>query len=69
MVELVSLMSATYIYFLCQALDLRCLQIEFVRAAEPAMYKPLHEHFRSLVLQDWVDMSTKQTWRFYKKNC
>ncbi|CAI7632183.1 unnamed protein product [Penicillium bialowiezense] len=34
-VELLSLMTATYIYVICQALDLRSLQLEFVKLARP----------------------------------
>ncbi|KAK4187338.1 Phenylalanine/tyrosine ammonia-lyase [Podospora australis] len=33
-VEVLSLMAATYIYVLCQALDLRCMQIEFKRRVQ-----------------------------------
>ncbi|RYP65891.1 hypothetical protein DL771_008075 [Monosporascus sp. 5C6A] len=33
-VEVLSLMSAAYIYTLCQAVDLRCLHLEFVKVAE-----------------------------------
>jgi phenylalanine ammonia-lyase len=33
-VEVLSLMAATYIWILCQALDLRCLRVEFGRAVE-----------------------------------
>ncbi|CRG84387.1 hypothetical protein PISL3812_01679 [Talaromyces islandicus] len=51
-VELVSLMSATYIYLLCQALDLRCLHLEFVKAAKPAIHNLLREHFGELVVSD-----------------
>jgi phenylalanine ammonia-lyase len=51
-VELVSLMSATYIFLLCQALDLRCLHLEFVEAARPAIHNLLREHFGKLVVSD-----------------
>lgn len=34
-VELLSLMTATYLYVICQALDLRSLQLEFVKLARP----------------------------------
>ncbi|KAK1142041.1 hypothetical protein N8T08_008247 [Aspergillus melleus] len=34
-VDILSLMAATYLYVLCQALDLRALHIEFVKAARP----------------------------------
>ncbi|KAK3386056.1 L-Aspartase-like protein [Podospora didyma] len=39
-VEVLSLMAAAYIYTLCQALDLRCLQLEF-RAAVPGVLLPI----------------------------
>lgn len=37
-VELSSLMSASHIYTVCQALDLRVLQVNFFQALEPALY-------------------------------
>ena len=37
-VELVSLMSASYLYTVCQALDLRVLQITYFQALEPALH-------------------------------
>jgi phenylalanine ammonia-lyase len=45
-------MSATYIYLLCQALDLRCLHLEFVAAARPAIHNLLREHFGQLLVSD-----------------
>lgn len=45
-VEVVSLMAATYLYALCQALDLRCLHLEFVKTAERAIRDMVHEVFR-----------------------
>ncbi|KAJ5155742.1 hypothetical protein N7492_008545 [Penicillium capsulatum] len=34
-VELLSLMTASYLYVLCQALDLRALHLEFIKVAQP----------------------------------
>jgi phenylalanine ammonia-lyase len=38
-VEVLSLMAATYLYVLCQALDLRALHLEFVKDAQPKINK------------------------------
>ncbi|KAL2000282.1 hypothetical protein VTN02DRAFT_3315 [Thermoascus thermophilus] len=47
-VEVVSLMAATYLYALCQALDLRCLHAEFATAAERAIREVVHDVWRPL---------------------
>ena len=44
-VELSSLMSASHLYTVCQALDLRALQINFFQALEPALYAVNHQVF------------------------
>ncbi|QSZ37507.1 hypothetical protein DSL72_008605 [Monilinia vaccinii-corymbosi] len=46
--NVLNLMSANYLYSLCQALDLRCLHIEFVGAAEAKISALLHRSFKSL---------------------
>lgn len=48
-VEIFSMMVATYIYILCQALDLRCLHAEFVKTVEPVIYKIFCEQFSSAI--------------------
>ncbi|PHH90514.1 hypothetical protein CDD83_3439 [Cordyceps sp. RAO-2017] len=48
-VEVLSLMAATHIYILCQALDLRCLHLEFVKEAEPAVGAIARDCFGSMV--------------------
>ncbi|KAK1457291.1 phenylalanine ammonia-lyase [Colletotrichum cuscutae] len=45
MTEILCLMVATYIYALCQALDLQCLHLEFCNVARPAMLE---------VAQNWI---------------
>jgi phenylalanine ammonia-lyase len=62
-IELVSLMSATYIYALCQALDLRCLHLEFVKAAEPSILQILRELFGLIVQEREFDSFANQAWK------
>jgi phenylalanine ammonia-lyase len=45
-VEVLSLMGATTIYVLCQALDLRCLHLEFFEQAKPAIYDIVDQIFK-----------------------
>lgn len=61
-VELVSMMVASYIYILCQALDLRCLHLEFVTAVEPVIHDIIREHFGTeMNEQDFTCFATR-TW-------
>ncbi|KAL9579716.1 MAG: hypothetical protein Q9212_004941 [Teloschistes hypoglaucus] len=76
-VELVSLMSASYLYTLCQALDLRVMQKIFFRELEsnlsslhrtvfssylsPATIKELHIRVWSRVQASWLSASSKDT--------
>ncbi|KAI7971149.1 hypothetical protein EIK77_002349 [Talaromyces pinophilus] len=62
-VELVSLMSGTFIYLLCQALDLRCLHLEFVKAAEPAIRQLLKTQFGNLMADKLFDDFAEQSWK------
>ena len=48
-VELASLMSASYLYTVCQTLDLRVLQVTFFRALEPAIHTINHKIFGDLL--------------------
>ena len=48
-IDVVSMMAASYLYALCQALDLRCVQLEFSAVAEPAARNILQECFSSIV--------------------
>ena len=50
-VDLASLMCASYLYTVCQALDLRVLQLVFLQSLEPALYK-INRHAFSPVLCD-----------------
>ena len=68
-VELVSLMSASYLYTVCQALDLRVLQMTFFQALEPALYAVNKKIFGRLLSNSELDelhMSlwahTQETW-------
>ncbi|KAK4166992.1 L-Aspartase-like protein [Cladorrhinum sp. PSN259] len=51
-VEVLSLMVAAYIYVLCQALDLRCMQIEFRERFGKMFEKSVEEWFGSVVRRD-----------------
>ena len=48
-VELASLMCASYLYTVCQALDLRVLQLVFLQSLEPALYKLDRQAFSPLL--------------------
>ncbi|KAL8942689.1 MAG: hypothetical protein Q9211_001287 [Gyalolechia sp. 1 TL-2023] len=50
-VELASLMCASYVYTVCQALDLRVLQLSFFQSLEPLLYAVNHQAF-GLLLSD-----------------
>ncbi|KAL8650329.1 MAG: hypothetical protein Q9226_005190 [Calogaya cf. arnoldii] len=75
--ELVSLMSASYLYTVCQALDLRVLQNRFFEHLEPALYainlEILGEHLSPAAMEElhiniwthvkvtWIQTSNKDT--------
>lgn len=63
-VELLSMMTATYIYILCQALDLRCLHLEFVKAAQPEITRLLRENFSSSMTEECFSEFSDRTWKF-----
>lgn len=48
-VELASLMCASYVYIICQALDLRVLQLSFFQSLEPLLYAVNHQAFGPLL--------------------
>ncbi|KAK3997781.1 L-Aspartase-like protein [Cladorrhinum sp. PSN332] len=63
-VEVLSLMAATYIYVLCQALDLRCMQIEFRQRFAEKLEKVVAEWYTSVggdvgVSQSALELSHK----------
>jgi phenylalanine ammonia-lyase len=62
-VEIVSMMTATYIYVLCQALDLRCLHLEFVKVAQPVINGLLHKHFRSGTTEEYFNEFENRSWK------
>lgn len=61
-VELVSLMSASYLYSVCQALDLRVMHINFFRALEPIFRSDLSEAFVNLFTQPELDDLHRNLW-------
>lgn len=63
-VEIVSMMTATYIYILCQALDLRCLHLEFVKVARPKITGLLHKYFGSSMIEESFNEFSNRTLKF-----
>ena len=61
-IDVLSMMTASYLYALCQALDLRCLQLEFSAVAEPAARSIFHECFSSLVSETTSDSLHTDVW-------
>ena len=68
-VELSSLMGASYLYTLCQALDLRARQFNFFRALQPQMKQLVFETFGSAfsaddlnLLQDRMCVCVEESW-------
>lgn len=61
-VELASLMSASYIYTVCQALDLRVLQISFFQELEPALYAVSRQVFGQFLSYLDVDKLHLRVW-------
>lgn len=61
-VELSSFMSASHLYTVCQALDLRVLQIIFFRALEPALYTVNRRIFLPLLLEADFDELNANLW-------
>ncbi|KAI0079300.1 phenylalanine ammonia-lyase [Panus rudis PR-1116 ss-1] len=53
--EVLSMLTASYIYILCQALDLRALQTEFQRGIDTITRTELSNHFGSVLSQDQLD--------------
>ncbi|KAJ2977851.1 hypothetical protein NQ176_g4140 [Zarea fungicola] len=62
-VEVLSLMSAAYILALCQAVDLRCLHLQFIRAAQPATDKIIRDIFSAAAeAPDAVSQLQQRAW-------
>ncbi|MCJ1435486.1 hypothetical protein MMC27_004860 [Xylographa pallens] len=61
-IDVVSMMTASYLYALCQALDLRCLQLEFSAVAEPAARSILQECFSSIVSETSFESLHTEVW-------
>ncbi|KAK4101225.1 phenylalanine ammonia-lyase [Parathielavia hyrcaniae] len=60
-VEVVGLMAATHLYVLCQALDLRCLRIEFDNEVEKVVKGVLEECFSTALADHQVGLVEKVT--------
>lgn len=63
-VEIVSMMTATYIYILCQALDLRCLHLEFAKVVQPIITGLLHKYFGSGMTEESFNKFSNRTLKF-----
>ncbi|KAL8950889.1 MAG: hypothetical protein Q9222_003106 [Ikaeria aurantiellina] len=61
-VELVSLMCATYLYTVCQALDLRILQLLFFQSLEPVLYAVNHQAFGRRLSDEGFDELHSNIW-------
>ncbi|KAI9694162.1 MAG: hypothetical protein M1822_003433 [Bathelium mastoideum] len=62
-VEVVSLMAATYLYALCQALDLRCLHLEFVKAGKPELQAKFNEAFEATLPHTSLGVAFEGSWQ------
>jgi phenylalanine ammonia-lyase len=51
-IEVISLMQATYLYALCQAIDLRCLHLEFEHTVETQILVLVEDVFQSVVPEE-----------------
>ncbi|KAJ5095419.1 Phenylalanine ammonia-lyase [Penicillium alfredii] len=61
-VEVLGLMSATYLYVLCQALDLRALHIEFATHARPDLDAATADLLRALGAEAQVSVAQSALW-------
>ncbi|KAF2648201.1 putative phenylalanine ammonia-lyase [Lophiostoma macrostomum CBS 122681] len=66
-IEVISLMQATYLYALCQAIDLRCLHLEFQYAVEPKMLNLARETFGFVVPKDKMSSFSSGSWEVMLK--
>ncbi len=60
--EVLCLMQATLLYMLCQALDLRCLHLEFIKVAKPAIAKLVEQNFGRFIPYEDLDFLTEAAW-------
>ncbi|KAE8385712.1 L-Aspartase-like protein [Aspergillus alliaceus] len=60
-VEVLSMMAATYLYTLCQALDLRALHLEFVKDAQEQVNN-IHAKLFSPIVGDRLAVVQKEVW-------
>ncbi|MCJ1295170.1 hypothetical protein MMC34_006732 [Xylographa carneopallida] len=61
-VDVVSMMAASYLYALCQALDLRCLHLEFSAVAKAAGRNILQECFNSIISETGLESLHTEIW-------
>ncbi|GLB11214.1 hypothetical protein AtubIFM57258_007635 [Aspergillus tubingensis] len=62
-VEILSLMMATHIYVLCQALDLRTLQLEFEKSAKPSVDETTTAMCKDVVPEERIPHTKDEIWK------
>lgn len=65
-VELASLMCASFLYTVCQALDLRVLQLVFLQSLEPSLYRINRQAFGSVLCDMDFDELHLSVWDHVK---
>ena len=67
-VELVSLMSASYLYTVCQALDLRVMQINFFKGLEPIFKSNLRDSLHHILCESDLNNLHRDIWAVLMQN-
>ena len=62
-VEVLSLMTAAELWMLCQALDLRCMHLEFVKIAEPAISSVVRQVFGPILQDESQEIVATAAWK------
>lgn len=61
-IDVLYLMLSSYIYVLCQALDLRCLQLEYLATVQPLIEALVQRNFGSCICTDRLPEVACQIW-------
>lgn len=67
-VELVSLMGASYLYTVCQALDLRVMQINFFKGLEPMFQSNLRDSLHHILCESDLNNLHRDIWIVLMQN-
>lgn len=65
-IDVLYLMTATHIYVLCQALDLRCLLLEHLVASQPLIAEAVRRHFGAYMRAEQLELVTAEVWQAIK---